>query len=148
MASQPPPRQDQFDAAGRFIGRSGGVAGRDYGVANQNNDWLGNNMGNYNQLVGLMDRGYTNPTTGQQLTGLQALSEQAMGHLNTGVSTMGNGTDYAQPAAQTAAPQGNGAQWGGADVAQNAQTYGSDLAGRAASQFSTGQAGSTGAFGR
>jgi hypothetical protein len=149
QASQPGARQDQFDAAGRFIGRTGGVAGVDYGVGDQNNDKLGEGFGNFGRLVNLMNQGYTNPTSGQQLSGLQALSEQAMGHLNAGASTMGTGTSYGQPApAAPAAPESSGRQWGGADIAQNAQTFGSDFAGRAAQHFYTGQASDAGTFGK
>ena len=46
-------RVDQYDREGRFIGRTGGVAGIDYGVGAQDNDqWLGGAIAAFNRLVG------------------------------------------------------------------------------------------------
>jgi hypothetical protein len=46
------PQQDQYDKEGRFIGRTGGVAGVDYGIADQNNDALGSQIAAYNRAAG------------------------------------------------------------------------------------------------
>lgn len=41
------PRVDQYDSEGRFIGRTGGIEGTDYGVGSQDNDFLGNALAAY-----------------------------------------------------------------------------------------------------
>jgi hypothetical protein len=45
-------RVDQYDREGRFIGRTGGVEGIDYGSGAQDNDLLGTQIAAFNRLVG------------------------------------------------------------------------------------------------
>ena len=42
-------RVDQYDREGRFIGRTGGVEGIDYGVGDQDNDILGRQIAAFNR---------------------------------------------------------------------------------------------------
>lgn len=70
-------RQDIYDDKGRFIGREGGIT---------REDPMGAQLSNFNKLQGLMENGLDG------MSGLQALSAQAMGQVNTGTHTMGEST--------------------------------------------------------
>lgn len=84
-------RQDIYDDKGRFIGREGGIT---------REDPMGAQLSNFNKLQGLMENG------ADGMTGLQALSAQAMGQYNAGAHTMGQATDYVPQAPQPAQTAG------------------------------------------
>lgn len=83
MYNQPArnPRVDQYDSEGRFIGRTGGVEGIDYGIGDQDNDYLGNALAAYNRQFSNGGQGsstfYLPPSAEEQKRALMDVGDQA-----------------------------------------------------------------------
>jgi hypothetical protein len=146
-------RKDIYDDKGRFIGREGGIT---------REDPMGAQLSNFNKLQGLMENG------ADGMTGLQALSAQAMGQYNAGAHTMGDSTyagttgsaegDAARYQADQAAAQQQQQQaaanakaqadalaadqtnLGTGSVSRNREVYGNQNSTRAQNQATTGRA--------
>ena len=141
-------RVDQYDDQGRFIGRTGGVEGIDYGTADQNNDMLGNQLAAYNRQLAALERGdpEQNNFIGRGIQADQqtrALWDQGKGQWGSAVAYGNpNQMDFGQPqpkpgtqaSTQKSAFNNPYAGTGVGNYQANQRVYGTDMAAAAYAQ--------------